>query len=205
MRRRLNSTGRRRIERKNIELSLRASDKSGPIFDLDLNLEDYSFPPDAQVRVEAWRGHAVQRWDYGTVAALASVPEEQRRMTEVPESAQFRIFIVASRWFGGEYSVTRPRSNHRCQTDRCCLCAKPMNSETKCGAWTSVVGTIGQSFLSTTRLRASVMLYETMFRFAPLLCRRFCERYSRILRLFKEPIRTKKMEHGKNGFGSSEL
>ena len=96
MRSHLNGTGRKRITRNHAQVSLRAAeDGEAPIFDLSLDLSGYGFAPDARVRVEAWRGNAVQRWDYGTASGLASLPDEERRLTEVPESAQFRVIVVA--------------------------------------------------------------------------------------------------------------
>ena len=93
---RINRTRRKRITRAYIDLSLRATQGSeAPIFDLELDLSAYSFPPDSPVRVEAWRGNAVQRWDFGTVGRLAPPPETERHLTDVPTGAQFRILVVA--------------------------------------------------------------------------------------------------------------
>lgn len=95
--RRLNSTGRKQIARADARVRLRATENNEPpIFDLDLHLDDYGFPPDARVRVEAWRSNAVQRWDYGTVGALTPLPDEERRMRDVPPSSQFRVLVVAN-------------------------------------------------------------------------------------------------------------
>ena len=94
--RRLNRTGRRQIARADVVVRLRSTEGAEPpIFDLELQLDDYNFPPDASVRVEAWRSNAVQRWDYGTVGALAELTEEERRMRDVPASSQFRVLVVA--------------------------------------------------------------------------------------------------------------
>ncbi|MCY3783975.1 MAG: hypothetical protein OXG79_09340 [Chloroflexi bacterium] len=94
--RRLNSTGRRTVKREHAKVSLRPAENGAPsIHDMQLDLAGYGFPPDARVRVEAWRSNAVQRWDYGTVGALTPPSAEQRRMTEVPESSQFRVLVVA--------------------------------------------------------------------------------------------------------------
>ena len=96
MKSRLNGTARRRITRNHAHVSLRlAADGAAPVFDLSLDLSSYGFPPDARVRVEAWRSNAVQRWDYGTASEIASLPDEGRQLSEVPESAQFRVIVVA--------------------------------------------------------------------------------------------------------------
>ncbi len=93
---RINRTRRKRIERRNIDLRLRiAAGGEAPIFDLGLDLLEYNFPPDSPVRLEAWRGNTVQRWDYGRAGMLTPPPENERRLTDVPAGAQFRLFVVA--------------------------------------------------------------------------------------------------------------
>ena len=94
--RRLNSTGRRTIERRHVAVSLRPAEDGAPsIFDLRLDLDGYGFPTDARVRVEAWRSNAVQRWDYGAVGALTPPTDDERRMIEIPQSSQFKVQVVA--------------------------------------------------------------------------------------------------------------
>jgi len=96
VRRRLNGTGRRRIERRHAQVSLRPAERDEPpVFDLSLELGPYGFPQDARVRVEAWRSNTVQRWDFGTAGALAPPAEKERRLTEAPASSQFRVIVVA--------------------------------------------------------------------------------------------------------------
>ena len=95
MRSRLNHTGRRRITRNHAQVSVRAPEgEDAPIFDASLDLSSYGFPDDARVRVEAWRSNAVQRWDYGTAGALEPPSDEERQLTDVPASAQFRVIVV---------------------------------------------------------------------------------------------------------------
>ena len=97
MKRRINQTGRRRIRREHVHLALRSVDGAErPIFDLTLDLSSYPFDPDATVRVEARRGNASQRWEYGSVAQRDEPPAEKRRITEVDSAAQFRVFVVAA-------------------------------------------------------------------------------------------------------------
>lgn len=94
---RINRTGRKRIHRRDIDLDLRSAERGeAPIFDLTLRLADYRFPAEARVRVEAARGNASQRWDYGTVGYRTPPPDEERRLTEVPAGASFRVFVVAA-------------------------------------------------------------------------------------------------------------
>ena len=94
---RINRTGRKRIHKRDIDLNLRVAEgNEAPIFDLMLRLADYGFPAEARVRVEAARGNASQRWDYGTVWQRRTPPDEERRLTDVPRTASFRVFVVAA-------------------------------------------------------------------------------------------------------------
>ena len=94
---RINRTGRKRIQKRDIDLRLRtAKPDAVPIFDLSLRLADDGFSPKAHVRVEAWRSNASQRWNYGTVGQLTPPPDQERRLTEVPTGARFRVFVVAA-------------------------------------------------------------------------------------------------------------
>lgn len=94
---RINRTGRKRIQKRDIDLGLRVAERGeAPIFDLDLRLANYGFPAEARVRVEAWRSNASQRWDYGTVGQPRTPPDEERRLTDVPAGASFRVFVVAA-------------------------------------------------------------------------------------------------------------
>ena len=94
--RHLNHTGRQRIKTEHAQVSLRlAENGSPPMFDLELDLASYSFQPEARVRVEAWHGNVIQRWEYGTAGELTPPSDQQRRMTVAPDSSQFRVIVVA--------------------------------------------------------------------------------------------------------------
>ena len=93
---RINRTGRKRIQKDHVDLKLRTVDDDAPIIDLALDLDSYGFPGSASVRVEAWRGHAVQSWPYGAVGNLQPPSEESRRLIDVPPGARFRVFVVAA-------------------------------------------------------------------------------------------------------------
>ena len=97
MRRHINSTGRQRILREHVVVSIRpAEGDEASIFDIDLDLAGYGFPPDALVRVEASRSNAGQTWDYGTVGRRSEPPDEERRLTEFRgKPPPFRVVVVA--------------------------------------------------------------------------------------------------------------
>ena len=110
---RINRTGRRRIHLHDVGLRLRdATAGEPPTFDLDLRLDSYGFPAEAQVRVEAWRGNASQRWSFGTVGSLTPPSDSVRRLTDVPAGVRFRVFVVAADGSGrllGHAPAIRPK------------------------------------------------------------------------------------------------
>ena len=108
--RRFNRTGRVSIPKARATVTLRRVKRNGGIrqreapvgvpdtrwcFDLRLDLAGYRFPSDARVRVEAWRGNAFQRWDWGTVGAAVVPVERDRVLMDVPETSQFRVSVIA--------------------------------------------------------------------------------------------------------------
>ena len=68
--------------------------ETGWRFDLKLSLDRFRFPADARIRVEAWRGTASQRWDWGTVGSPDPPDETGRILREVPETCRFRVSVV---------------------------------------------------------------------------------------------------------------
>ena len=77
-----------------------------------MDLQSYQFPADALVHVKAWRRHAVEYWQFGTVGAMQVPAERQRRLRRVPISAQFKVVVVAGDDSGkllGASSPLRPK------------------------------------------------------------------------------------------------
>lgn len=89
-----NYTGRKKIERQHVRISLRPNRK--PLeFDAEMELGSYGFPPDADVVVEAYYKTAAahMRFSFGRVADLA--PPGDRRLTEIDgEIVFFRVIVV---------------------------------------------------------------------------------------------------------------
>lgn len=94
--RRFNYTKRKSIERRHTQVSLHKADDGSVHFDLVLKLDSYSFPENAEVRLEAWRSNASQRWALGTVGNLRHLAQTERVLVDVNESAQFRVAVVAA-------------------------------------------------------------------------------------------------------------
>jgi hypothetical protein len=67
MRRRLNYTGRVKINRSDVFIAIQKKDEL-LIFDADLKLDDYGLPADSQIYIEAYRQTVWMRFLFGTVA-----------------------------------------------------------------------------------------------------------------------------------------
>lgn len=93
MKRTFNYTGRQRIGRKDVSITLRQeNDVWG--FDANLRLADYHFARNAEVWLEAHRQNLWMQWAWGTVSALRAPAD--RRLTEfdVPDGVLFRVRVV---------------------------------------------------------------------------------------------------------------
>lgn len=73
--RRINSTGRKRISRENIEIRLLANKGAALRASAKLDLSEHNFPADALLSIEAYRRSTGMRFDCGTIGA-PRVPEE---------------------------------------------------------------------------------------------------------------------------------
>jgi hypothetical protein len=93
MKRTFNYTGRRKIERRDVSITLR-EDRGTWVFDADLRLAEYHFPRNAEVWLEAHRQNLWMQFAWGTVSAMH--PATNRRLTEfdVPDGILFRVRVV---------------------------------------------------------------------------------------------------------------
>src|SRR5262245_44390268 len=79
--RRLNFTGRKRINRAHVRIALQEKPGEPATFEADLgDLKEYKLPTDALVFVEARRQTRWMRFPFGAVGALTPAPD--RRLTE---------------------------------------------------------------------------------------------------------------------------
>lgn len=106
MRKRLNSTGRRKIAAAAIDLALLPETKP-PAFTAVLKLDGLDLPGEAGVVVEAYRGTATERFAVGRVADLSGVIRRELMELEADPALQFRIKVVEPGT--GKLLAARPR------------------------------------------------------------------------------------------------
>lgn len=94
--RRLNYTNRKRLKLGDISIIVRASKDIAPSFGARLDLSDYSFPPDANVFIEAYRQAMLMRFPCGTVGALICSDNQTLKQFESTEDVLFRVKVVAA-------------------------------------------------------------------------------------------------------------
>jgi hypothetical protein len=95
MKRRINSTGRRRIERRHVEIRLhRIPGHDRPRIEVKFDLEDLGLDPSTQIVLESRFKDFAQRFSWGTVARPG--PEGDPVISEVPSDQRifFRVKAV---------------------------------------------------------------------------------------------------------------
>lgn len=92
--RRFNYTGRKRIERTRVAISLNNKGERGSTFDADLHLDDLRVPPEGRVFLEAYYRSSFMRFDFGTIAS--PMKPADRRLTDIGggEVVFFRVRVV---------------------------------------------------------------------------------------------------------------
>lgn len=95
MYRRFNYTRRKEIVRQHCQIDLHQVSEDQTCFSAKLNLDNYGFDLNARIRIDAWRSNASQRWNFGTVGALAQMTESERILHDVPSTARFKVSVVA--------------------------------------------------------------------------------------------------------------
>lgn len=93
MKRTFNYTGRKKIERRDVAITMR-EDRGALVFDAELRLAAYNFARTAEVWLEAHRQNLWMQFPWGTVSNLR-VPVD-RRLTEfdVADGILFRVRVV---------------------------------------------------------------------------------------------------------------
>lgn len=95
MKRRLNYTGRRKIKRKRVSMTLVRQKGDSISFNLKrLDIEDLGLPSNAKVYIEAYHRTELKRFDFGTVTAISRPSYLSLTDLAYPENLRFRILIV---------------------------------------------------------------------------------------------------------------
>lgn len=92
--RRINHTGRKRINRDHARIIMRPGDDGTLTYEAELALESYGFPSDAQVLVEAYRQHSYERFDHGTAGDLSVDRSRALSLFRSGDQVQFRVKVV---------------------------------------------------------------------------------------------------------------
>lgn len=93
MKRTFNYTGRLRIDREDVSVTLR-EDRGKWLFDADLRLADYKFPRNAEVWLEAHRQNLWMQFPWGTISNLKPATNRYLDEFDVPEGLLFRVRVV---------------------------------------------------------------------------------------------------------------
>ena len=95
---RLNFTGRKRINRKDVRIAVHEQSNGSITFDADLRLKGYRLPDDALVFVEAYRQTLWMRFPYGHVGSLVPPGDDARKLTEFDsaDGILFRVKVTSS-------------------------------------------------------------------------------------------------------------
>ena len=93
---RLNYTGRMRLNRSDVRITVYEPAHGPPTFDADLHLGDYQLPADGLVFVEAYRQTAWMRFPFGRLGAI--VPCQDRRLVEFDagDGILFRVRVTSA-------------------------------------------------------------------------------------------------------------
>lgn len=94
--RRFNYTGRQKIARDKVSISLERNAESVLTFDADIDLSELGLPPSACVYLEAYRHMYYRRYSFGRVGSL--VPPGDRSIPEIDDShsIRFRLKVAES-------------------------------------------------------------------------------------------------------------
>lgn len=94
MRRRVNSTGRRRLERRHVQITVRRPPTGGrPLVAARFTLGDLGLPPDARIVIEPYRHGFSERLEYGTI--VDPQPRAEPVLEELgDEGLLFRVKVV---------------------------------------------------------------------------------------------------------------
>jgi hypothetical protein len=94
--RRLNYTGRLRILREDVHVTVTERKEKPPVFKAELDLAEYGLPGDARVYVEAYRQTSWMRFAFGSVGRLAAPEHPELSDFDSLEGILFRVRVTSS-------------------------------------------------------------------------------------------------------------
>lgn len=94
MKRRFNYTNRLKIKQEYINLKLLSKDKIYHSFDLELNLQDFNFPSNAKIYIDAYHSTERKRYDFGTVNKFTKPEDLSLSNLAYTDNLQFRLLVV---------------------------------------------------------------------------------------------------------------
>jgi hypothetical protein len=93
MKRTFNYTGRQKIDRKDVTVTVR-EERGSLFFDAELRLADYKFPHSAQVWLEAHRQNLWMQFLWGSVSVLRPPADRKLAEFDVSDGILFRVRVV---------------------------------------------------------------------------------------------------------------
>lgn len=93
---RFNYTGLRKINRRDVRITLNCPKDNPAEFMAELSLAEYEFPDDSLVSVEAYRQTTWMRFSFGTVKGKVRPPETKLTEFDSPDEIRFRVRVTAA-------------------------------------------------------------------------------------------------------------
>lgn len=95
MKRRINYTGRKRIDHSSVSIKLTTTD-AGMQFDANLSLEGQQLPDSAAVYVEAYKKLDWMRFEFGTIGSIRPPSDRALEKFANTDGLKFRVKVVAT-------------------------------------------------------------------------------------------------------------
>ncbi len=96
MLRRINYTGRLKVNREDFQITIRRNAGKPPSFDALLKLDDYGLPKDAQVFIEVQKKMFYMRFNYGSVASRTLPSNTELALFPSVDGLTFRVKVISN-------------------------------------------------------------------------------------------------------------
>lgn len=93
MKRTFNYTGRKKIERRDVSITIR-EERATLVFDAELRLAAYQFPRNAEIWLEAHRQNIWMQFNWGNVSTLRVPTDRKLNEFDVSDGILFRVRVV---------------------------------------------------------------------------------------------------------------